>query len=218
MSPSPAHLRVSYERGALSPDDLDDHPMATLSRWLQEAVADGLPEPNAMTLATVDARARADARVVLCKGVDERGVVLYTNTRSAKGRQLDTNPACALVFVWLAHQRQVRVRGRAEGVSDGEADAYFASRPRGSRLGAWASPQSEAIRDRGVLDARLAEVEGRFGADEADGAVPRPPHWTGYRVVPDEVEFWQGRPNRLHDRLLVSRTPAGDWATARLAP
>lgn len=217
MGTDPADLRVSYERGALVVGDLAGHPMTTLARWLDEAIADGLPEPNAMTLATVDARARADARVVLCKGVDEHGVVFFTNTTSAKGQQLDANPACALVFVWLAHERQVRVRGWAERVADIEADAYFASRPRGSRLGAWASPQSEVIGDRKVLDDRLADAERRFGTDETDGPVPRPPTWTGYRVVPEEVEFWQGRPSRLHDRLRATRQPEG-WRVVRLAP
>ena len=209
---SVADLRESYERGALDRADLPADPFALFDAWFEAARASGTPEPNAMTLSTVSAEGAPSARVVLLKGVDH-GFVFYTNRESRKGRELDAAGVAALTFWWPPLERQVRVEGAAERIADAASDAYFQSRPRGSRLGAWASPQSEAIPDRSVLDARLAEATERF----ADGDVERPPFWGGYRVVPSAVEFWQGRPSRLHDRFLYRRE--GDaWTVGRLAP
>jgi pyridoxamine 5'-phosphate oxidase len=166
-----------------------------------------------MTLATCTPDGRPSARVVLLKGFDERGFSFFTNYQGRKARDLEANPRASLVLFWQPLERQVRIDGRVEKVSEAESDQYFAIRPRGAQLGAWASVQSEVVPDREALEASLAEVERRFG----EGFVPRPPHWGGYRVVPDEVEFWQGRPNRLHDRLLYRRTPGG-WDLVRLSP
>jgi pyridoxamine 5'-phosphate oxidase len=208
-----AELRRSYELGGLSEDDLAPTWLAQVERWLADALAAGVTEPNAMVLATATPDGRPSARTVLLKGVDARGFVLYTNLGSRKGREALANPAASLVLPWIDLQRQVVVTGDVERVADEDADAYFASRPVGSRLGAWASPQSSVIQGRSVLEARRAEAEARFGAD-----VPRPPYWGGLRVVPDAVEFWQGRPDRLHDRLRFRRTGADEWVVQRLAP
>ena len=190
-------------------------PFAEFDRWLAAAEASGDPEPNAMTLATVGADGRPSARTVLLRGIDPRGFRFFTNRRSRKGRELAVNPSCALVFRWAALQRQVCVTGRAEELGDEESDAYFATRPRGHRLGAWASDQSTVIPSRDVLEERLAELEATYPGD-----VPRPPHWGGYVVVPDTFELWEGRPNRLHDRLRYRRDGGGDggWVVERLAP
>jgi pyridoxamine 5'-phosphate oxidase len=214
----PAEMRRTYLRGRL--DDADS-PAATPAHWLElfrlwfsDAANDpAIVEANAMQLATATADGRPSVRTVLLKGFDERGLVFYTNLDSAKGRDLTANPRAAVVFAWLAHERQVRVSGAAQPVEDAETDAYFASRPRGSQIGAWASPQSEVVPARAVLEQRAAEAERRF----AEVPVPTPPRWGGLRIVPAEVEFWQGRADRLHDRLRY-RLDGGDWVRERLAP
>jgi pyridoxamine 5'-phosphate oxidase len=209
----PAAPRDASER-ALDEADLADTWIDQLARWFAAALADpAVPEANAIQLATVTPTGAPAVRSVLAKTIDERGIVFFTNYRSAKARDLAANPRAAAVFVWPAHQRQVRLAGPVAKVSRAETEAYFATRPRESQLGAWASPQSEVVASRAELDARLAEVAARF----AGGPVPAPPHWGGYRLVPDEVEFWQGRVGRLHDRFRYRR--AGEsWVRERLAP
>jgi pyridoxamine 5'-phosphate oxidase len=211
----PARLRSEYRLAALDLTDVDRDPFRQFARWFDEAVAAGVAEPTAMTLATVDRDGRPSARIVLMKAVDARGIVFYTNEDSRKGRSLAHDARAALLFHWPDLERQVRIEGVAGRVSDAEADAYFASRPRASRLGAWASPQSEPIADRATLEQRYDEIARRFAA--AGDAIPRPPNWGGYRVVPDTFEFWQGRRSRLHDRIAY-RLVAGEWAIGRLAP
>lgn len=214
-----ADLREDYTRGGLDEADAGPDPMVVFASWLAEAVAArdaGLAEPNAIVVATVDADGHPDARTVLLKGLDT-GFVFFTNHDSAKGRQLDADPRCALTFGWLALERQVRVRGVAERIVRDETEAYFATRPRGSQLGAWASPQSSVVADRAELEASYAATAARFGGAEGTGSVPAPPHWGGYRVIPDELEFWQGRPGRMHDRLRYRRSGEG-WLRERLAP
>jgi pyridoxamine 5'-phosphate oxidase len=206
-------MRVEYSRGRLVEGEVDPDPIAQFRAWFEAATAAAVPEPNAMTLATATADGRPSARVVLLKGFDARGFCFFTNYESRKARELEANPRASLVFFWQALERQVRVEGRAERVSAAESDQYFAMRPVGARLGAWASRQSEVVADRATLEAALEAVERRF----PDGDVPRPPHWGGYRVVPDEVEFWQGGPNRVHDRLRYRRS-AGGWSIDRLSP
>jgi pyridoxamine 5'-phosphate oxidase len=206
-------LRQSYGRGFLEEGEAPEEPLGLFAAWFEEARGAGLREPNAMTLATVRGDGRPAARTVLLKEADARGFVFYTNYQSAKGGELEGSGWAALLFWWDVLERQVRVEGRVERVSGEESDAYFAGRPRGSQLGAWVSPQSEAIEDRGVLEERLAYFEAAFSGR----GVPRPPHWGGYRVVAEEVEFWQGRADRLHDRLRYRRSGEG-WSRARLAP
>ena len=205
-------MRISYERGSLDETQAANEPLRQFERWFAEAVDAGVLEPNAMTLATVGADGRPSTRIVLLKGVDAAGVVFYTNYDSRKGRELAANPQAALQFHWVELQRVVRIEGRVERTSAEESDAYYASRPVDSRIGAWASPQSEVIANRGVLVANAARTSARYGLHP-----PRPPQWGGFRVVPDTWEFWQGRRSRLHDRLRY-RLTEGRWITERLAP
>jgi pyridoxamine 5'-phosphate oxidase len=210
-----AKLRAEYQRAALDERDVDRDPIRQFAAWFGEAVAAQLPEPNAMTLATVGDGGRPAARIVLLKGADAHGFVFFTNYDSRKGRELARDPRAALLLFWVELERQVRIEGVTERVSAAESDAYFASRPRLSRFGAWASPQSETIDGRAVLEERFAQVAARY-ADES-APVPRPPNWGGYRLVPDRFEFWQGRRSRLHDRILYRRA-ADAWTIERLAP
>jgi pyridoxamine 5'-phosphate oxidase len=214
--PSPAAMRRDYtQRGALLESDLADSPTAQFAAWFADATAAGLPEPNAMIVATADPAGRPSARTVLLKGYDRSGFVFYTNYTSRKGTEALQNPYATLVFPWFPIQRQVIVAGRVEKVSRADTEAYFATRPRGSQLGAWASPQSQVVPDRAAVEAGMTAAIERFGTD---AAVPPPPHWGGLRVVPETVEFWQGRSNRLHDRLRYRRTGNDDWVVERLAP
>ncbi len=207
-----AELRKSYERAELSEDASRADPLTQFDQWLTEAVAAQVPEPNAMTLATVASDLRPSTRVVLVKGYDARGIAWYTNYESRKGQELAGNPYAALQFHWVELERVVRIEGRVEKTSAEESDAYYATRPLDSRIGAWASPQSQVISGRGVLVANAAKFGAQFMLNP-----PRPPHWGGYRLVPEQWQFWQGRRSRLHDRLRYVRS-GGDWIRERLAP
>jgi pyridoxamine 5'-phosphate oxidase len=210
----PANLRATYTRAQLDEADIADTWPAQLRAWFDAAAADpAIAEANAMQVATVDAHGRPSVRTVLAKRIDEHGVVFYTSYQSAKARDLAVNPRAAAVFVWVQHQRQVRLSGSVAKVERVETEAYFASRPRESQIGAWASPQSEVVESRAALDRLAAEAAARFD----DTEIPAPPHWGGYLLTPDEVEFWQGREGRLHDRLRFRRS-GERWLLERLAP
>lgn len=208
-----AALRKSYERAELDEASTEADPMAQFSRWFSEALKSQLPEPNAMTLATVGENGRPSTRVVLIKAFDARGITWYTNYESRKARELAANPFAALQFHWAELERVVRIEGRVEKTSAAESDEYFASRPLDSRIGAWASPQSQVIESRATLMANVARCAAKFMLHP-----PRPPHWGGFRLAPDAWEFWQGRKSRLHDRLRYRRLDDGTWLRERLAP
>ncbi len=205
--------RVQYETAGIDVADMASDPVEQWRRWHADAFDAGVAEPNAMTLSTVDGDGAPDARMVLVRGADDRGLAFYTNYDSVKSQQLEVHPVAAATFGWLDLHRQVRLRGTVARVDAAESDAYFASRPRGSQIGAWASPQSQPIASREELDARVAEIEARFG----EGEVPRPPYWGGWRLRPTTWEFWQGRTSRLHDRLAY-RQAGETWEIIRLAP
>lgn len=212
--PSIADLRREYTRAGLDESAVDPDPIVQFHRWLTEALSAHLPEPNAMTLATAGADGQPAARTLLIKGYDARGFVFYTGYESRKGQELAENPRAALVFYWAELERQVRVAGRVERVSREESERYFRDRPLGSQLGAWASRQSQVIASRAVLEERWRALAAEFG----DGPIPLPPTWGGYRVVPSAIEFWQGRPSRLHDRLRYALQPDDTWRIERLSP
>ncbi len=209
-----ARLRNEYTRAGLAEADAAPNPIAQFRIWFEEALAADLHEPNAMTLATATPDGKPSARVVLLKGFDERGFVFYTNYQGRKGREMERNPRAALVFYWGELERQVRIEGRVSRVAEEESDAYYASRPRGSRLGAWASEQSRPVESRAILESRLRALEAEYEGRN----IPRPPFWGGYRVEPEAVEFWQGRENRLHDRIFYRRKGDGGWKIERLQP
>jgi pyridoxamine 5'-phosphate oxidase len=214
VSISLADLRAEYAQAGLSAAYLDRDPLRQFQRWFEQALKAGLREPNAMVLATVSAAGQPSTRIVLLKGIDERGFTFFTNYQSRKALDLTLNPRAALNFPWIDLERQVNVLGSVSKIDRKESEAYFRSRPRGNRLGAWASRQSEVIADRSVLEKRMAELEAKYTGDD----IPMPDYWGGYRLSPVEIEFWQGRPNRLHDRFRYGRNRDGRWKLDRLAP
>jgi pyridoxamine 5'-phosphate oxidase len=205
---------------SLTEEQIRSNPFEQFALWYEEAKQAHLPEPDAMTLATATGEGRPSARMVLLKGFDERGFVFYTNYQSAKGRELEGNPQAALILFWAELHRQIRIEGSVVHVTAAESEAYFRSRSKGSRIAALASNQSEVLENRERLDARVAELTRMYGSGDGvgDDDVPRPPHWGGYRVVPERIEFWQGRRDRLHDRLLFTRDNTGQWSISRLFP
>ena len=209
-----ADLRREYSQAALDLDSVNTKPIKQFEQWFKEAQEAEILEPNAMVLSTVDSQGMPFQRTVLMKALDDRGIVFYTNYKSRKAQQIEENNQVSVLFPWYALERQVLITGRAEKVSTKESMAYFASRPFGSRLGAWVSQQSKVISSRSILEMKLAEMKQKF----KDGKVPLPDFWGGYRIVPEAFEFWQGRKNRLHDRLMYSANPEGDWQIERMAP
>lgn len=214
MSSTLSELRRDYALASLARDSIDTDPFRQFEHWFQEALKAEVLEPNAMTLATVDAQGHPSARIVLLKSVDPTGFVFFTNYQSNKGQQLAANPQAALVFFWKELERQVRIEGRVEKISRAESERYFQSRPRGSQIGAAASNQSQVVANRTVLETRFQDLEARY----AEQDIPTPAHWGGYRLTPDLLEFWQGRRNRLHDRLRYRLLDSGDWSIERLEP
>jgi pyridoxamine 5'-phosphate oxidase len=207
-------LRREYTLAGLKESDVDPNPLKQFDQWFQQALAAGLPEPNAMTLATATLDGKPSARIVLLKGLDERGFVFFTNYESQKGRELSANPQAALVCYWIELERQVRINGWVSCVSVEESEEYFRSRPLGSQLGAWASRQSEVVSGRQILEDRLEALTHEYRSKP----IPLPPYWGGYRVAPETIEFWQGRPNRLHDRLRYTLQSNSQWLIERLSP
>jgi pyridoxamine 5'-phosphate oxidase len=207
-------LRKDYLLFNLREEDLDPDPIRQFHAWFDQAVRSEVPEVNAMALATATPDGRPSVRIVLLRGIDLRGFTFFTNYESRKACELEANPHASVVFFWQGLERQVRIEGQVERVSAEESDRYFHSRPAGSRIGAWASPQSQVIPSRDMLESQVRELEDQY----AEGAIPRPPNWGGYRLVPDSIEFWQGRPSRLHDRLRYTRQSQGGWLIERLAP
>lgn len=214
MDKNIADLRQDYTLQGLSETEINSNPFLQFKEWFDQALSANILEPNAMTVATATTEAKPSARMVLLKDFDERGFVFYTNYNSQKARELAENPQAALVFWWAELQRQIRICGRVEKISDTESDKYFYSRPFNSRLGAWASNQSEVIENREVLEKHLEELKQKYQNQD----VPRPSHWGGIRVIPTEIEFWQGRSSRLHDRLVYTRIKDGSWKIERLSP
>lgn len=208
-----ASLRKEYTRDGLIETEVGNDPLAFFRKWFEQALAAQVPEPNAMTLCTATADGRPSGRIVLLKEIDNNGFTCFTNYASRKGLEIEQNPFAALVIHWIELERQVRVEGTIGMISSEQSDAYFASRPRNSQLGAWASDQSTVIESRAMLEARLKTFQEQFG----DGPIPRPPHWGGYRIVPETIEFWQGRPSRLHDRIRFRRVES-IWVRERLSP
>lgn len=215
MEKNIADLRLDYKLQSLDIQDVSENPMEQFNVWFQEALQSDLREPNAMVLATSDKSNMPSARVVLLKGVSERGFVFFTNFESKKGQELEENPKAAVVFNWLELERQIRIQGLVEKISDEEATTYFQSRPKGSQIGAWASPQSQVIANRAILEQNQSEFEAEYASENI---LPKPPHWGGYRVVPQTIEFWQGRSSRLHDRIFYTLQEDFTWKIVRLAP
>ena len=215
MDSSIADLRQNYTLAGLSETDLNDDPIEQFNSWFQQALDADLLEPNAMTLATATSDGKPTARVVLLKGVSAKGFVFYTNYESQKGQQLIANPYAALVFLWNKLERQIRIEGKVEKLTAEESAEYFHSRPKASQLGAWASDQSRVIPNREVLEEKLVGLQEKYSGD---ATVPLPEHWGGFRVVPNRIEFWQGRPSRLHDRLVYDLQTNGSWQIKRLSP
>ncbi len=209
------HLREDYRLASLDVKDVDENPIAQFGKWLKEALDAQVPEPNAMTLATCTPEGKPAARIVLLKGYDEAGFVFFTNYESRKGKELLHNPNAALVFSWLELQRQVRIEGKVQKVTPEQSTAYFQSRPKGSQIGAWASPQSRVIGEREMLEEKVQKLGEKYANEDE---LPRPEHWGGYVVQPRLIEFWQGRPSRLHDRIQYTLQSSGEWLIERLAP
>lgn len=209
-----ADIRTEYKQASLDEQEVGSDPVGFFSKWFADAEMAAVNEVNAMTLATVDAQSRPHARIVLLKGVSNEGFTFFTNYQSTKGQNIAANPHAALVFFWPELERQVRIEGTIDKVSPAESDEYYHIRPRGSRLGAWASPQSSVIAERSVLEENEKELAARYEGKE----IPRPEHWGGYRLHPVRIEFWQGRPSRLHDRICFEKDPSGNWSKFRLAP
>lgn len=214
MSKNIADIRKEYQLQTLLETDVTDNPFVQFNKWWHDAITSELDEVNAMTLATASVTGIPSARIVLLKSVSEQGFVFFTNYKSLKGKELEENPNACLVFFWKELERQIRISGRVEKVHAAESDEYFNSRPEGSRIGAWASPQSSVIASREIIETNIIKYEGQF----AEGEITRPPHWGGYIVIPTVIEFWQGRPSRLHDRIQYSKQKDTSWRIERLAP